>query len=93
MKYIGSKNFDHGQTPRLGVLLTNLGTPEAPDSKVLRKYLRQFLWDPRVVEIPRPLWWLNIRMPEPDAKPSGAGTQGTGCWMAGTDKPAPARAR
>ena len=60
MKYIGSKNFDHGQTPRIGVLVTNLGTPEAPDSKALRKYLRQFLWDPRVVEIPRPLWWLIL---------------------------------
>lgn len=68
MKYIGSKNFDHEQTPRVGILLTNLGTPQAPDRKALRAYLREFLSDPRVVEVPRLLWWfilhgviLNIR--------------------------------
>ena len=60
MKYIGSQNFDHGQVPRVGILLANLGTPDAPDTGALRKYLRQFLWDPRVVEIPRPLWWLIL---------------------------------
>ena len=42
------------------VLLINLGTPEAPTAPALRKYLKQFLWDPRVVELPRPLWWLVL---------------------------------
>ena len=60
MKYTGSPNFDHSQAPRVGVLLTNLGTPDAPETKPLRKYLKQFLWDPRVVEIPRPAWWLIL---------------------------------
>ncbi len=60
MKYIGSNNFDHGQPPRVGVLVTNLGTPDAPEKKALKKYLKQFLWDPRVVEIPRPAWWLIL---------------------------------
>jgi len=60
MKYIGSQNFNHGQSPRLGVLLTNLGTPDAPEKNALKKYLKQFLWDPRVVEIPRPAWWLIL---------------------------------
>jgi ferrochelatase len=60
MKYIGTENFDHGQPPRVGVLLTNLGTPDAPDKKSLRPYLKQFLSDPRVVEIPRLLWWLIL---------------------------------
>ena len=60
MKYIGNRNFDHGRQPRIGVLLTNLGTPEAPQSRQLRPYLRQFLSDPRVVEIPRLLWWLIL---------------------------------
>ena len=41
----------------LGVLLTNLGTPDAPTKPALRRYLRQFLWDPRVVELPRWVWW------------------------------------
>lgn len=68
MKYIGTKNFDHEQQPRVGILVTNLGTPQAPEKKALRAYLKEFLSDPRVVEIPRLLWWfilhgiiLNIR--------------------------------
>lgn len=48
--------FRHGQTPHTGVLLVNLGTPEAPTPAALRRYLGQFLSDPRVVEIPRLLW-------------------------------------
>lgn len=43
-----------------GVLLTNLGTPEAATPAALRRYLGEFLWDPRVVEAPRPLWWLAL---------------------------------
>ena len=68
MKYIGTENFDHEQPARVGILLTNLGTPQAPQKKQLRSYLRQFLSDPRVVEVPRAIWWfilngviLNIR--------------------------------
>ncbi|MCU0869701.1 MAG: ferrochelatase [Burkholderiales bacterium] len=49
--------YRHGDLARVGVLLVNLGTPDAPDAPALRRYLRQFLWDPRVVEIPRPIWW------------------------------------
>ena len=40
-----------------GVLLTNLGTPDAPTAAALRKYLAQFLSDPRVIDTPRWLWW------------------------------------
>lgn len=40
----------------VGVLLVNLGTPDAPDAAAVRKYLAEFLSDPRVVEIPAPLW-------------------------------------
>ncbi|MCB1688195.1 MAG: ferrochelatase [Halioglobus sp.] len=68
MKYIGTANYDHEQTPRAGILLTNLGTPQAPERKATRAFLKEFLSDPRVVEIPRLLWWfilngviLNIR--------------------------------
>ena len=46
MRFIGASNFDHGTKPKIGVLLTNLGTPEAPTAKALRPYLKQFLWDP-----------------------------------------------
>lgn len=60
MKYVGSPNFDHAQKATIGVLVTNLGTPDAPNKAALRPYLKQFLSDPRVVEIPRLLWWLIL---------------------------------
>ncbi|MBA3904179.1 MAG: ferrochelatase [Rhodocyclaceae bacterium] len=49
--------YRHGTPARTAVLLVNLGTPEAPTAAALRTYLKQFLWDPRVVELPRLLWW------------------------------------
>jgi ferrochelatase len=42
---------------RLGVLVVNLGTPDAPDAAAVRRYLAEFLSDPRVIEIPRIAWW------------------------------------
>jgi ferrochelatase len=46
---------------RVGVLLINLGTPDAPEPGAVRTYLREFLSDPRVVEIPRLLWQPILR--------------------------------
>ncbi|MCG8427873.1 MAG: ferrochelatase [Chromatiales bacterium] len=43
-----------------GILLTNLGTPDAPTTTDVRRYLKEFLSDPRVVELPRLLWWLIL---------------------------------
>ena len=57
---IGHQNFRHDDEDVTGVLITNLGTPDAPDRKSVRRYLKQFLSDPRVVEMPRPLWWLIL---------------------------------
>jgi len=48
--------FSHGQAPVTGILLCNLGTPDAPTAAAVRRYLREFLSDPRVVEIPRAIW-------------------------------------
>ena len=48
--------YSHGTSPRIGVLLINLGTPDAPTPAAVRAYLREFLSDPRVVEIPRAIW-------------------------------------
>jgi ferrochelatase len=45
-----------------GVLLVQLGTPDAPTPKALRRYLRQFLSDPRVIEQPRLKWWLILNL-------------------------------
>ena len=52
--------YSHGQAARVGILLINLGTPEAPTAKALRPYLKEFLSDRRVVEIPRLIWWLIL---------------------------------
>lgn len=41
----------------IGVLLVNLGTPDAPTPAAVRRYLAEFLMDPRVVEIPKLVWW------------------------------------
>ncbi|MGH1538208.1 MAG: ferrochelatase, partial [Gammaproteobacteria bacterium] len=59
-KFQGEENYAHDSDSCLGVLITNLGTPEAPTPRAIRKYLAEFLWDPRVVEIPRPIWWLIL---------------------------------
>lgn len=48
------------QPRKTGVLLINLGTPDAPTTPALRRYLAEFLWDKRVVDLPRPLWWLIL---------------------------------
>lgn len=50
---------DHPDAPvgGLGILLVNLGTPDAPTPEAVRRYLAEFLSDPRVVEIPRLVWW------------------------------------
>lgn len=60
MKYKGSPSFSHEQEDKIGVLITNLGTPAAPTTGALRRYLHQFLSDPRVVEAPRALWWFIL---------------------------------
>jgi ferrochelatase len=51
-----------GSPPAAGVLLANLGTPAAPTARALRPYLRQFLSDPRVIELPRLQWWLILNL-------------------------------
>jgi len=61
-EYLGQSRFSHDQPLRAGVLLTNLGTPDAPEPAALRRYLKQFLWDPRVVEFTRPVWWLILNL-------------------------------
>ena len=50
------RRYTHGTAPRTAVLLCNLGTPDEPTAPAVRRYLAQFLADPRVVEIPRLLW-------------------------------------
>ncbi len=57
MKYQNTPDFNHAQSDKIGVLMINLGTPDAPTKQALKPYLKEFLSDPRVVEIPRFIWW------------------------------------
>ncbi|HET8731205.1 MAG TPA: ferrochelatase [Moraxellaceae bacterium] len=47
---------------RLGVVLVNLGTPDAPTPSAVRRYLREFLSDTRVIEVPRAIWWFILNL-------------------------------
>src|SRR5882724_4573207 len=62
MKFFGQPDFQHGEVPAVGVLLSNLGTPDAPTTPALRRYLREFLLDPRVIEMNRALWWTILHV-------------------------------
>lgn len=52
--------YQHGDQLKVGILLANLGTPDAPTAAALRPYLRQFLSDRRIVEIPKLIWWFIL---------------------------------
>jgi len=60
MRHTPEARYKHGGIAKTGILLINLGTPQAPTAAAVRHYLREFLSDPRVVEISRPLWWLIL---------------------------------
>ena len=60
MSFSKEPKYQHGSVPRTAVVLVNLGTPDEPTSSAVRRYLKQFLSDPRVVEIPRPIWWFIL---------------------------------
>jgi ferrochelatase len=53
-------DYEHGSPDTMGVLVVNLGTPDSPTAGAVRRYLKQFLWDPRVIEYPRALWWVIL---------------------------------
>ncbi|MGS0730645.1 ferrochelatase, partial [Shewanella sp. 0m-11] len=55
-----TKEVGHKKRGKTGVLLVNLGTPDAPTASAVRRYLAEFLADPRVVEIPKLLWMIIL---------------------------------
>ncbi len=71
----------HGSPRRTGVLLVNLGTPAAPTAPALRRYLKQFLSDPRVVEIPKPIWWLILNGIILNVRPKKSAAKYASVWM------------
>jgi ferrochelatase len=75
MPFEREPEYTHGTLSRTAVLLVNLGTPAAPEPAAVRRYLKEFLSDPRVVEIPRAVWLpilygviLNVRPKKSAAK-------------------------
>jgi len=73
--------YAHGASHKTAVVLVNLGTPEAPTAPALRKYLKQFLWDPRVVEIPRLVWWLILNGIILVVRPAKSAAKYASIWM------------
>lgn len=74
-RYSASTSFKHDQPNRTAILLVQLGTPAKPEKSAVRRYLKQFLSDPRVVEIPKLIWSvilngiiLNVRPAKSAAK-------------------------
>jgi protoporphyrin/coproporphyrin ferrochelatase len=80
VSYLLEPPHQHGTPDRSAVLLVNLGTPEAPTAAALRPYLREFLSDPRVVEIPRALWWLILNGVILFTRPKASAAKYAGIW-------------
>jgi ferrochelatase len=75
--------FDHAQqaAPTVGVLLCNLGSPDEPTPAAVRRYLAQFLSDPRVVEIPKVLWWPILHGIILRVRPAKSAAKYASVWM------------
>ena len=80
-RYAPEPPYNHGTSSRIGILLINLGTPEAPTASAVRRYLREFLADPRVVEIWRPLWWLILNLFILPTRPRQSAQRYAQIWM------------
>ncbi|MFZ9409709.1 MAG: ferrochelatase, partial [Burkholderiaceae bacterium] len=74
-------DFTHGTALRTGLLLINLGTPDAPTAVALRTYLKEFLSDPRVVEIPKLVWWPILNGIILNVRPKKSATKYASVWM------------
>ncbi|GGC82584.1 ferrochelatase [Undibacterium terreum] len=60
MSFLKEPDYSHGKIAKTAVVLINLGTPDAPTTSAVKHYLKEFLSDRRVVEIPRAIWWLIL---------------------------------
>lgn len=82
MRYLKEPEFKHGSLARTGILLVNLGTPDAPTPAALRTYLKEFLSDPRVVEIPKPIWWMILNGIILNTRPKKSARKYASIWTA-----------
>ena len=72
--------YSHGTLSKTGIVLVNLGTPAEPTAPAVRRYLRQFLSDPRMVEIPRAVWWLILNSVILPFRPSRSAVKYASIW-------------
>jgi ferrochelatase len=80
MAFNREPHFQHGQAPRTAIVLCNLGTPDEPTAPALRRYLAEFLGDQRVVEIPKPVWWLILHGIILRVRPKKSAAKYAGIW-------------
>jgi ferrochelatase len=73
--------FTHGQAPANAVLYCNLGTPDAPTAQEVRRFLAEFLGDPRVVEIPRLLWLMILHGVILRVRPAKSAAKYASIWL------------
>ena len=81
MTFQPEPTFAHGTPSATGILLVNLGTPDEPTAPAVRRYLKQFLSDSRVVEIFKPLWWLILNGIILNVRPKKSAAKYAGIWM------------
>ncbi|MBI5007785.1 MAG: ferrochelatase [Nitrosomonadales bacterium] len=81
MSYQAEPSYTHGTPEKTGILLVNLGTPDAPTPRAVRTYLKEFLSDPRVVEIPRALWWLILNGIILNTRPKKSAAKYASIWL------------
>lgn len=81
MTYATEPGYTHGTPEKTGILLVNLGTPDAPTAQAVRPYLKQFLGDPRVVEIPKVLWWLILNGIILNVRPKKSAAKYASVWL------------
>ena len=81
MNYQTEPPYAHGTPEKTAVLLINLGTPEAPTVRAVRPYLKEFLSDARVVEIPRILWWFILNVIILNIRPKKSAAKYASIWM------------
>jgi ferrochelatase len=82
MSFAPEPAFAHGTAAKTAVLLCNLGTPEAPTPGAVRRYLAEFLSDPRVVEIPRLLWLPLLHAVVLRVRPARSARKYARIWLA-----------
>ena len=78
--YTAEPPFSHGQAPRTAVLYCNLGTPDSPSATDVRRFLAEFLGDPRVVEIPRLIWMVLLHGVVLRVRPAESGAKYASIW-------------